>query len=82
MLFWSDTRVPHAVLPSYADRFAVTVWFFDTKERAVAEVEAKDASVRAADHEKVAKEIKDFEAQYGEATVKPRAFDDDDSDDV
>ena len=31
LMFFSDTRVPHEVLPAHADRVAVTVWFFDGK---------------------------------------------------
>lgn len=36
VLFWSDRRCPHEVLPSHRDRYAITVWFFDDDERAAA----------------------------------------------
>ncbi|XP_073405348.1 prolyl hydroxylase EGLN2 [Dendrobates tinctorius] len=38
LIFWSDRRNPHEVKPAYAMRFAITVWYFDAKERS----EAKD----------------------------------------
>mmetsp|Transcript_95782 Transcript_95782/g.166413 ORF Transcript_95782/g.166413 Transcript_95782/m.166413 type:complete len:355 (-) Transcript_95782:186-1250(-) len=41
ILFWSDTRVPHAVLPAQAHRFAATLWYFDAQERAQALAAAK-----------------------------------------
>uniref|UniRef100_A0A803U0R3 hypoxia-inducible factor-proline dioxygenase n=1 Tax=Anolis carolinensis TaxID=28377 RepID=A0A803U0R3_ANOCA len=38
LIFWSDRRNPHEVKPAYVTRYAITVWYFDAKERA----EAKD----------------------------------------
>ncbi|XP_005989258.1 egl nine homolog 3 [Latimeria chalumnae] len=36
LFFWSDRRNPHEVQPSYATRYAITVWYFDAEERAEA----------------------------------------------
>ncbi|XP_035390077.1 egl nine homolog 1 [Electrophorus electricus] len=36
LIFWSDRRNPHEVKPAYARRYAITVWYFDAKERAEA----------------------------------------------
>lgn len=42
MMFWSDRRNPHEVQPAYAPRYAITVWYFDTKERAEAKCRCTD----------------------------------------
>ncbi|KFO19011.1 egl nine homolog 2 [Fukomys damarensis] len=36
LIFWSDRRNPHEVKPAYTTRYAITVWYFDAKERAAA----------------------------------------------
>ena len=45
LLFWSDFRCPHEVLPCYRHRFAITCWFIDS-------IEKKEAD----DNEKIEKE--------------------------
>jgi hypothetical protein len=37
VLFMSDVRTPHEVLPTHTDRFAVTLWFWDPVEKAASE---------------------------------------------
>ncbi|XP_058522309.1 prolyl hydroxylase EGLN3 isoform X2 [Ochotona princeps] len=42
LFFWSDRRNPHEVQPSYATRYAMTVWYFDAEERAEAKKKFKN----------------------------------------
>uniref|UniRef100_UPI00358E2C39 egl nine homolog 1 isoform X2 n=1 Tax=Myxine glutinosa TaxID=7769 RepID=UPI00358E2C39 len=36
LFFWSDRRNPHEVQPAYDARYAITIWYFDAQERALA----------------------------------------------
>jgi hypoxia-inducible factor (prolyl hydroxylase) len=33
LFFWSDRRNPHEVQPAYDTRYAITLWYFDARER-------------------------------------------------
>ena len=33
VMFWSNERTPHEVMPPYRKRFALTLWYFDEEER-------------------------------------------------
>ena len=43
ILFFADLRVPHEVLPSFAERYAITLWYFDSQERQAALAKEKDS---------------------------------------
>ena len=48
VLFFADFRVPHEVLPTYAVRLAVTLWYFDKEEHAQALARSKVTSSQPA----------------------------------
>jgi len=33
IFFWSDRRNPHEVMPAFRERYAITVWYLDKKEK-------------------------------------------------
>lgn len=49
LFFWSDRRNPHEVQPSYATRYAITVWYFDSEERAEAKRRFRDLTASTQD---------------------------------
>lgn len=49
LIFWSDRRNPHEVKPAFATRYAITVWYFDARERS----EAKEKYRLATGHKGV-----------------------------
>lgn len=42
-----SSEIPHEVLPTFADRHAVTIWYYDKEERAAAIMKAKEAGKAA-----------------------------------
>lgn len=59
VVFFSDTRVPHEVLPTIAPRYAVTTWYMCARERVLA-AERKEAAVLKAERQKLEAEEAHF----------------------
>ena len=72
IIFYADYRVPHEVLPSHAERYAITLWYFDGEERERAQQTGAEttAETNAAEADAIQDEIRRFEARYGPATEK------------
>ena len=43
VIFFSDARVPHEVLPTFRDRYAITVWYSDAAAEMAAAAEERAA---------------------------------------
>jgi hypoxia-inducible factor (prolyl hydroxylase) len=70
VLFFSDNRVPHEVLPAFKNRFAATMWYFDSNEREDAKMEQTEVD-KTTEAAKIEKEINKFTKRYGDiASVK------------
>lgn len=65
VVFWSDTRVPHAVLPSSTRRYAITTWYLDEEERVAFRDLENDPKVMEAKKERTKEEIRKFEEKHG-----------------
>ena len=71
ILFYADYRVPHEVLPTHAERLAVTVWYFDKEEYGRARQRGAAADqTDALEAEAIEAEIAKFEGRYGGEAVR------------
>jgi len=74
MLFYADYRTPHEVMPAYAPRFAITLWFFDRDEhsRALdAGKKAKDENAEgSARQAHLEAELRKLEEKFGSGVVR------------
>jgi hypothetical protein len=72
LLFWSDRRCPHCVMPSHAHRYAVTTWYSCARERVAAVQRAAATAVMAAGSENGGGGA--FEAEEARLTDERDAF--------
>lgn len=70
VVFFSDTRVPHEVLPCNAERFAITHWFYDQNERDICLNEQGKADDLLIEQRRIEQEIAKFEREHGSTAEK------------
>lgn len=68
VLFFSDKRVPHEVLPCNKSRYAVTVWYLDGVERQAALRETNESDAKA-ERVRIRDEIKTFQTEVPECSL-------------
>ena len=63
LLFYSDKRCPHEVLPALAPRYAITTWYYNADERRNAvDTASEEQSIETS---RIMQEIEKFKAQTG-----------------
>lgn len=79
VIFWSDFRVPHEVLATHKERFAITTWYFDNSERARAlaagvtdteEGQRTGTGDNGKEYDRIQKEVKSMVERFGEDGLK------------
>jgi len=65
VIFYSDRRVPHEVLPARSERFALTTWYFAKEEVTRARSKPVSAEEKEQLEEKIRKEMRDMEERFG-----------------
>eukprot|EP00056_Hartaetosiga_gracilis_P022664 m.32143 g.32143 ORF g.32143 m.32143 type:complete len:133 (-) comp9764_c0_seq1:8-406(-) len=68
VVFFSDERVPHEVLPTKVPRFTITHWFYDEEEkkRAMETLQHETQDDLAIEEERIRQEIDKFEKEHGQ----------------
>ena len=67
VVFFSDTRVPHEVVPAQQTRYAVTLWYF--AEDPLAKARQASAASHEAEEVRIRQEIERMEQKFGGAAL-------------
>jgi hypothetical protein len=70
LLFFSDTRCPHEVMPNHEYRYAITTWYSCAKERVAAVQRAAAQAAAGGDQEEEARLQRERDRFAAETTNK------------